>query len=133
MEVTERVRAEERVRHEYGMRVTLLDNIPDCFALILKKHTREIVASNKLAKVNGATPDKKCYEVFAKRDDPCPFCMAPTLWATGEPQKAEVAYRGRYFRGIWVPFTADIYIHYIFDITERKRAEMEPKKLIADL
>ena len=107
---------------------TLLDNIPGCIALILKKNTREIVASNKAAWEIGAVPGKTCYETCANRDNECPFCLAPKLWSTGELQKREVKYQETYYQGIWAPLTETLYIHYIFDITESKLVEEALRK-----
>ncbi len=120
--ISERKRAEERLLRESTMRGILLDNLP-CVALILKKGTREIVASNKAAKQIGAVPGKTCYQTCAQRDDTCSFCLAPKLWATGDPQRLEVEYEGTYYEGIWVPLTEELYVHYIFDITNCKKAE----------
>jgi DNA-binding CsgD family transcriptional regulator/PAS domain-containing protein len=114
--------AEKRLLQESTLREVLLDNIP-CVALILKKGTREIIASNQAAKQFGAVTGKTCYESCVQRDDNCPFCLAPELWATGDPQRLEVEYRGTYYEGIWVPLTEELYVHYILDITERKQAE----------
>lgn len=111
---------EKRLLEESTMRGILLDNFP-CIALILKKGTREIVASNQAAKQIGAVPGKTCYETCTQRDDNCPFCLAPELWATGEPQRLEVEYYSTYYECIWVPLTEDLYVHYILDITEYKK------------
>ena len=105
-----------------GMRDVLLDNLPG-IALILKKGTREIVASNLSAKHADAVPGKKCFETVARRNAPCPFCLAPQLWSTDNPQQKEVENRGKYFKGIWVPLNEELYVHYIFDISAQKRAE----------
>ena len=121
-DITTRKQAEESLLQESTMRKILLDNLP-CVALILKKGTREIVASNQAAKQLGAVPGKTCYETFTQRDDNCPFCLAPELWATGESQRLEVEYRGTHYEGIWVPLSEELYVHYIFDITDRKHAE----------
>ncbi len=123
-DVSNRKNAEENLKQEAVMRSTLLDNLP-CIAMILKKGTREIVASNEAARKVGAIPGKTCYQTYAQRDDPCPFCRAPELWATDEPKRVEVEYRGTHYEGIWVPLTEELYVHYIFDITDRKRAEEE--------
>ncbi|HEB11400.1 MAG TPA: PAS domain S-box protein [Spirochaetales bacterium] len=58
-DITERKRAEENLEKESRMRMALLDNIPGCIALILKKGTREIVASNKVGPGDrcGSRPD----------------------------------------------------------------------------
>jgi PAS domain S-box-containing protein len=119
---TERKRAEEILERESVLREILLDNLP-CIALILKKGSREIVASNKHARKIGAVPGKTCYETCTQRSQHCPFCLAPRLWETGESQRLEVEYEGSYYEGIWVPLSDDLYVHYLFDITKRKQAE----------
>ena len=124
VDITDRKRAEENLKQEALMRGRLLDNLP-CIAMILKKGTREIVASNEAARKVGAVPGKTCYQMCAQRDDLCPWCRAPELWATDEPKRLEVEYRGAYREGIWVPLTEELYVHYIFDITDRKKAEQE--------
>ncbi len=121
-DITEQKENEKELEEEKKRRMTLLDHLPG-IALILKKESREIVFSNKPAKDVGAVPGKTCYGTVAERDDPCPFCRAPDLWETGEKQEIEVEYRGTHYRGIWFPYTDDLYVHYIFDITERKQAQ----------
>ena len=122
-EIQERKQTEENLEREFHMRTTLLDNIPDCIALIVKKGTHEIVASNRFARDLGAVPGQTCFKTCTMRDDICPFCLAPKLWATGQSQTLEVEYRGEWYKGIWTPLSEDLYVHYIFIITERKRAE----------
>jgi two-component system cell cycle sensor histidine kinase/response regulator CckA len=116
---------EETPAEEIRLQATLLDNIPDCVALILKKHTREIVASNRLARELGAFPGQTCFKTCGRRDDSCPFCLAPTMWATGQPQELEVEYGGTWYKAIWASLSNDLYVHYLFDITGRKRIEEE--------
>ena len=113
----------ESMKKEIQLQMALLDNIPGCIALILKKDTREIVASNRSARELGAIPGKTCFNTCASRDDSCPFCLAPKLWETGQPQLLEVKEKGIWYEGIWVPFSDDLYIHYFFDINDRKNAE----------
>ena len=43
------------------MQTALLDSFPHCNAMILKKHTREIVASNKFAQGKGARMEQPGY------------------------------------------------------------------------
>ena len=126
-ENSKKTRMEKKLEQEEHMRSILLDNLP-CVALILKKGTREIIASNEAARRIGAVPGKTCFQTCAQRDDPCPFCDAPKVWASGEKGEVEVEYRGAYYRGIWVPYTDDLFVHYIFDITERKQAEEELRR-----
>lgn len=126
-DITERTEAQKKIEEEQRRRKMILNNIPGN-AFILKKESREIVFSNKKAKESGAAPGKTCYETIADRDDPCPFCQAPKLWKTGEKQEIEAEYRDLHYRGIWIPYTEDEYIHYIYDITERKETENKVRK-----
>ncbi|HEY7585296.1 MAG TPA: response regulator [Candidatus Deferrimicrobiaceae bacterium] len=128
----ERDRVEEVTRRETALRNVLLDNLP-CIALVISKETREIVACNEIAKKCGAVVGKTCYDALAVPGSPCPFCRAPELWETGESRQLETEYMGRFWQGIWVPFSDDYYVHYIFEITDRKRAEEDNKKLEAQL
>ena len=130
--ITDRKRSEETARRETSLRNILLDNLP-CIALVLKKRTREIVACNEIAKKYGAAVGKICHDVLAVPGTPCPFCHAPEVWETGASRQIEVEYMGKFWQGIWVPLSDDLYVHYIFEITDRKRAEVEKKKLQAQL
>ncbi|WP_291319748.1 PAS domain S-box protein [Desulfonatronospira sp.] len=122
-DITQRKLMEKQLEEEYVLRNALLDNIPNCVALILKKDTREIIASNRAGHEMSAVPGKKCFQTVALRHDPCPFCRAPELWKSGQLQEIEVEYRGSWYKGIWAPLSDDLYVHYIFDITDRKQAE----------
>ncbi|MCX8150797.1 MAG: PAS domain S-box protein [Candidatus Bathyarchaeota archaeon] len=123
-DITEQKEAQTLIQKEIALKTTLIDNLP-CIALILKKESREIVASNKIAREMGAIAGEYCYKVCAERELPCPFCRAPILWETNAPQQLEVKYKGKYYRGIWVPYNEEMYVHYIFDITEQKLVQEE--------
>jgi PAS domain S-box-containing protein len=118
---------EEKSREKTNLNQTLLDAFP-CVALLLRPSTREIVASNRYAAEVGAVPGKRCYATWAKRDAPCSFCLAPTLWATGKAQHLEVEYSGVVWDAHWLPVSDDLYMHYAFDITERKCVEQALKE-----
>jgi len=132
-------KAEKDLSREAQLRTVLLDNIPSCVAYILKKDTREIIAANKTGRAIGGLPGQTCYRVSGKRDDPCPFCLAQKMWETGQIQRTEVYYLDKWFEGIWAPYSEDLYVHYIFDITERKKTEydlqyrLQFEKMIANL
>ena len=125
-------RTEEASREEFDAQLALLDNIPGCIAMVIRKGNREIVASNRFARDIGAVPGRTCFSTCAARDDPCPFCLAPELWATGQPQRIEVEYREKWYEGIWTPLTDELYVHYIFDITDRRHAENR-QQLVVDI
>jgi PAS domain S-box-containing protein len=122
----------EDLHKELQMRTILLENIPDCIALILKKGTREIVASNKFAQDLGAVPGLTCFKTCSLRDDMCPWCLAPKLWETNQRQVTNIEYQGKWYKGQWMPLTEDLYVHYILDITERKHVEEKMEELLHD-
>jgi PAS domain S-box-containing protein len=105
----------------------LLDAFP-CVALLMRPQTREIVASNRYAAQVGAVPGKQCFRTWAKGDAPCTFCLAPTAWASGKPQHLEFESGGVIWDSHWIPVSRDLYMHYAFDITERKKTEQERKE-----
>jgi len=112
----------EALQKEARLRQILMDSMP-CVALLLRPSTRQIVASNKAGMEAGAVPGKTCYQTWAQSDSPCPWCLAPTAWATGQAQHLEPFGGGRFWDAHWIPISEDLYMHYAFDITERKKAE----------
>ena len=104
------------------MNQVLLDAMP-CVALLLRPQTREIMALNETAKQAGAVLGKCCFNSWTRRDDPCPWCLAPALWATEKAQHIETEALGIVWDSHWLPISDDLYLHYAFDITERKRTE----------
>jgi len=120
--VNEHKRVEKELREETRLSRIILDNMP-CVALLLKPGTREIVISNEEAIKVGAVPGKQCFSTWGQRDDPCPWCLAPAVWTTGKAQHLEVEALGIVWDAHWIPISRDLYMHYAFDITKRKRAE----------
>ncbi|MDK1031505.1 MAG: ATP-binding protein, partial [Planctomycetia bacterium] len=75
-----------------------------------------------------------CYETFGQREAPCPWCLAPEVWATGKPQHLQVRALDIISDAHWRPVAPDLYLHFAFDITERKRMDaelMQAEKLAA--
>jgi len=105
----------------------LLDAFP-CVALLLRPQTREIIASNNAAVKVGALPGAHCFSTWGQRQDPCPWCLAPALWATGDAQHLEVEALGIFWDAHWIPVAEDLYMHFAFDITERKKMELQLKE-----
>ena len=120
----EKRKADEALQEKTRLNQILLDAFP-CVALLLRSQTREIVSSNAAAVRVGAVPGARCFGTWGQRDDPCPWCLAPAMWATGEAQHLEVEASGITWDAHWIPITEDLYMHFAFDITERKKAEEE--------
>lgn len=120
--LTGRKQSDEALRETTRLNQILLDAFP-CVALLLRPQTREIVAANRAAILAGAVPGEKCFNTWGQREDPCPWCLAPSVWATGEPRHREVESLGVIWDAHWIPVDSDLYMHYAFNVTERKRAE----------
>jgi PAS domain-containing protein len=123
-EVADHKSAEESLKEKMHLNNILLDAMP-CVALLIRPKTREIVLSNEAGRKAGAVPGTTCYEAWAQRDEPCPWCLAPEVWATGKPQHQEVKTFYIIWDAYWHPIDEDLYLHYAFDITEKRKMEKE--------
>jgi len=121
-EITARKRAEAELREKSILNQTLLDAFP-CVALLLRPQTREIIASNAAAVKIGAVPGRHCFSTWGQRQEPCPWCLAPAAWATGEACQSEVEALGIFWEAHWIPVANDLYMHFAMDITDRKKSE----------
>ncbi len=128
LDITERKKAEEKLDKETDLTRILLDKMP-CIALILKKGTREIIACNEVATQYGAVVGKTCFNTCGQSNIPCNWCLAPETWASDEERHLEVEALGHFWDAHWIPITEDLYMHYVFDITKRKRNEEQLRKL----
>jgi PAS domain S-box-containing protein len=121
-DITAMKEAEEKMRGEVRLRQLFLDALP-CIAMLLKYGSRRIVAANRAAIAVGAAPGEKCYAAWAQRDRPCSWCLAPRLWAENESQNDQFWALGKYWDAYWVPVGERLYLHYVFDITEKHLGE----------
>jgi PAS domain-containing protein len=119
-EVADRKNAEEALKEKMHLNKILLDAMP-CVALLIRPKTREIVLSNEAGRKAGAVPGATCYAAWAQRDEPCPWCLAPEVWATGKPQHLEVKTFYIIWDAYWHPIDEDLYLHYAFDITKKRK------------
>ncbi len=123
-DITERQTAEKELADKTRLNQTLLDALP-CVALLVRQNTREIVASNETARKAGAVPGKTCFSTWAQREVPCPWCLAPKVWETKEAQHLEVGALDIIWDAHWYPIDEDLYLHYAFDITEKRNLEAQ--------
>ncbi len=124
----ERRKHERRLQQEKNLNRILLDSMP-CIALLMRPKTRDVIASNKAAGKVGAIPGTQCFKTWAKRDEPCPWCLAPEVWADSGERRLEIEDNGLVWDVAWVKIAEDLYLHYAFDITQRKQAEEKIKQL----
>ncbi|MCE5340649.1 MAG: hypothetical protein LLF92_05915 [Planctomycetaceae bacterium] len=110
------------LKYDSSMLNIILENLP-CMAMILRRDARQIVYSNAAARQAGAIPGEKCYETFAQRREPCPFCLVADAFNSNNSKKSEIEHEGKWYECRWIPLTNDLYLHYIFDITDHKKTE----------
>ncbi|HLN19441.1 MAG TPA: PAS domain S-box protein, partial [Bacteroidales bacterium] len=130
----EKIKNEISISTHDGLKSTLIDSVP-YIALVIRKHTREIVACNKTAIEAGAVIGKTCYETISDCNHECSFCKASLLWESGKEQSVKNEFQGRHWEGKWLPYSDDLYIHYIWDSTElvETREELqESRQRISD-
>ena len=131
-DITERKKRQLELAREKDLCEILINKMP-CVAILLKPRTREIIASNKHAVKVGAIPGEKYYETWGQSQEPCFWCLAPKAWETGKDQHLEIEALDAIWDAYWIPITDDIYLHYAFDITERKKADIVLRQRTHDL
>ena len=122
------IASEKKAREESFLASLYMDNMP-CVALLIRPKTREIVVSNQKAKEVGALPGCNCFSTWGQREDPCPWCLAPKTWTTGETNHVIVDALSIVWDAYWVKINDDLYLHYAFDITEQTKREKNLKEL----
>jgi PAS domain S-box-containing protein len=121
-DITAQRQAEKELQEKTNLNQILLDNMP-AVALLVRPHTREVVACNRAAREIGIAPGTRCFASWSKLESPCPWCRAVKLWETGEPQMVEMEFEARFYEAHWVQVEPDLCIHFAVDITEHKLSE----------
>ena len=118
----------------------LLDGMPYPAMLVRKDHS--IVTANRAAIAAGAKTNGICWRDFAicqhppadhdhkgpvpPNSEPCGYCLAEQALITQSPVTAPcISVGGRMFELHWVPLDADLYLHFIIDISDRMLAETQ--------
>jgi signal transduction histidine kinase len=106
----------------------LLDSMP-CIALLMRPHSREIVAFNRAARDAGAAEGKTCFQTCFQGSEACSWCLAPQVWSDGQDRHVQVEHKGTFWEAHWRAVSDDLCLHYAFDVTAHKRAEQERENL----
>lgn len=107
----------------------LLDNFPTFVYLQRRDHTVAF-ANKKVRELYGETRDRRCFEVFAGRSEPCPVCPTFEVFDTGLPTEWEFSDNdGRTFLIYDYPYEDDsgesLVMELGIDVTDLKRVEKE--------
>ena len=143
-DVTEKLKAEKRLNEEMQLRNTLIESLP--YPTMLIKKNRTVLFANKVARNIGARIGGICWQDFGHSDyipekdkeyinqhktttglcSHCTFCLADEALSDLKPLIApEVKAFGKIFETYWVPVSHDMYLHYAFDVTEKKQTEKQ--------
>ncbi|MEE8429779.1 MAG: PAS domain S-box protein [Candidatus Desulfatibia sp.] len=90
---------------------------------MIMKSRGAIVASNLARRKHGRTIGETCYEAWAQRKNPCPWCLAPQARSEKKPQTCEIEFEGRALKAYWIPVNNDMLVHYFLDISDCKTLE----------
>jgi FixJ family two-component response regulator len=120
----ERLRMEQELRLKTALSQALLDALP-CVAFVLRRSSYEIVITNKSGAQMGLHPGMRCYERWMHRTTSCPWCLAPEIWDHHTQQHREFESEGVLWDAHWVPIDEEYFLHYAFDITNKRRMEEE--------
>ncbi len=119
-DITKLKEAENKLHKESLLRQLFLDALP-CIAMLLTYDTKQVIASNQAAAAAGVVPGHRCYACWLQRDSPCPWCQAPKSFSKSEPQNGQFWAHGIYWDAFWIPVDEELYLHYLFDITEKQK------------
>ncbi len=136
-DITERKRSEEAIKSEKKKLNDLMEMLP-AYLVLLSKDYHVPYANKYFEDRFGKSNGKKCYEYLFGLDKPCDVCESFKVFKTNEPHHWE--WTGPDDRNYDIhdfPFKdADgttLILEMGIDITERKKAEKEIKKLNEDL
>jgi PAS domain S-box-containing protein len=121
-DITDRKKAEEALRQNVKLTATLLDALPSV-AMLVRAET--IVAANEAAKSLGGLPGRRCFSIWGKTQGPCEWCLGAETLSSGSPKRVEAETLGKTWEIHWIPIDSETYLHYAFDITEKRRAEIQ--------
>jgi PAS domain S-box-containing protein len=117
----------EEAQRGSRLNALLLDSIPSPAMLI--RSDRTVVAANEKAVAVGAKVGEPCWRSFGKSqfvrggEKKCWFCLADEAVNENERKHREVEAFERVWDIWWVPIGEGMYLQYLIDITERKKAD----------
>ncbi len=134
-DITERKQMEAALLKAKELDQILVDALPYA-AMLIQYPERTILNANRLAKDAGAVIGGICYRDFCKNfylasgETQCSFCRADDMFKKQETIIADVlCVNDKWWTVYWIPVKENIYLHFVIDISERKKAEKERKNL----
>jgi PAS domain S-box-containing protein len=137
-EIAERKQIEYALEAERQRLFSVLNELPAFIYLHEPDHS--IRFANRYFRDNfGPYAQKKCYEIFKDRKEPCEDCLTFRVFETDQPQEWESSGfpDGRIYQIYDYPFTdidgSKLVLELGIDITSRKQAESEIRRLSSRL
>jgi PAS domain S-box-containing protein len=151
-DISERKRTENELKHSYHLIKTIIDSMNDAISLIDTRDFTIISVNSAFVRAYGFSDEseiigKHCYEVTHRRSDVCTapddICpLSETVRSGGHISVDHIHYGKRgekiYAEVSTSPITDENgkvtqVVHVSRDITERKRAEQDRERLLADI
>ena len=142
LDITETKKLVTELQKAYSLNEALLDSIPHPALMIHKD--RRVIAANKLAKESGTIVGGFCwrdlghclyiseenkeridtYKAGSDMTISCSFCLGDNVLLNNSFMNIKKQLGDIFWDIYWVPTQEkDVYLHYMIDITERKKAE----------
>jgi PAS domain S-box-containing protein len=134
---TERKRAEEALKAERQRFHDVVTRLP-AYVVLLAPDSRVVFANRLFEQRFGKAVGQRCFEYLFNRTEPCENCEIGKVLQTNTPHHWEwTGPDGRNYDTIDLPFTdtdgSPLVMRVGHDVTERKRAEEEVRRLNAEL
>lgn len=123
---------EKALETQTSLSQIFLDHIP-ASAMLLDIKNYMVLAANTTAQKEGTVPGKKCYKYNPKLEQPCEKCKLQELSEKKNHINVENGRNGKIFDEHWVYVNNNLALHYSFDITKRKEAELKEKAIKEEL
>ncbi|MHA1973551.1 MAG: response regulator, partial [Candidatus Hodarchaeales archaeon] len=124
LKYAEYFRSKRRFEEKSIMNQKLIDTFPNILALI-DGTNQTIIAANKASKDIGAVEGTICHEKWFGEKDRCPWCLAPIVLEEKKDASRIITTNDRIYVCHWIYISDRLYMHYIEDVTEKPKLEVE--------
>ncbi len=109
------------LQEESLLNQAFIDAIPDIAFLV--RPNNEVVLANKAAIKAGTIVGEECFKTWGQESGPCDWCLAPDSLDSNKTLTADHQENGKTWEVMWIPIQKDLYLHLVFDLTEKRERE----------